>query len=189
MKKIKSIFYAVLALTFLYPNASVAENFRLLTHKAWIVELRDFDQGDLYCVAETRNRYGETFSLATYSSGTKLFFFLGPNHWKHDFNDDLQVDIDYSEWTLNRAQFYTKGQTNYVVFEFSSSDKFLTFLEQVYDGSAIAMKSPDRSRTIAVWSLAGSAAALLKLNECRDRVRGQSGDSYYGASESYGERY
>lgn len=178
------------ALSVVYASAADAEAYQLLKHKAWEVTLQETNNQELYCQARVRNRKGDSLHLVGYpDQPLRLFVFLIDNEWDRSFQADAEFDIDYTPWTLNNTEF-NNGRADFVEFTFPSGSSTSDFLDQLYQGTAIALKSPQRSRTIASFSLAGSAAALVKLSECWTRLpTGQSGD-VYGAStrDSYGNR-
>ena len=178
------------ALSVVYASAADAEAYQLLKHKAWEVNLQESNNQELYCEARVRNGSGDSLHLVGYpDQPLRLFIFLLGNEWNRDFEGDAELDIDYTPWTLNNTEF-RNGKADFVKFTFPSGSSTMDFLDELYQGTAIALKSPQRSRTIASFSLAGSAAALVKLSECWTRLpTGQSGD-VYGAStrDSYGNR-
>lgn len=174
-----------LTITLFSGTAQADEEYPLLTHKAWTVELVE-NKGRFYCNAQTRNRRGDALSMVVYPDSVVLFVFLDLGHWKGNFLDDLEFDIDYKAWTLNDANFHS-DDINYAEFVFPGGEAFNDWVDDMYQGTAIALKSPDRKSTISTWSLAGSAAALTKLAECGTRLP-DNPPSTYGpsSSESYG---
>jgi hypothetical protein len=178
------------ALAVVMPAMAHAEKHRLFSHKAWTVDLVPMDSGEFWCDARTQNRNGDVLSITASLSHVTLWVFLRGEHWSRDFEADAKFDIDYTPWTLLNAQFVT-GRLDAIVFSFEG-DNLGSFLDDFYDGSAIALKSPNRSRTLATWSLAGSAASLLQLIDCRKAL--SHNDTYQGvgtaqSGDSYGDAY
>jgi hypothetical protein len=164
----------------------------LLKHKSWIVEHEYYtNSGSQGCSATTNNRHNDQFEINSASDGSvTLYLWMGSDFegWSGTFTDDMILHIDYKEWTLNDANFKTDGRFRWVRFGFPPGDKFASFLEDIYAGSAVALKTPSGNKTIATWSLAGSAAALLKLAECTDMIGGAN-DTYGGNRDAYGSSY
>ncbi|WP_295315260.1 hypothetical protein [Roseobacter sp.] len=178
---------------------SAIEETVLLKHKSWMVEHEYFTStGSQGCSAATANRLGDMFEIHSTAEGTvTLYLWMGADFkdWSGSFTDDMILHIDYKTWTLNDAGFKTDGQMRWVRFAFPPGDSFTRFLKDIYAGSAVALKTPSGTKTISTWSLAGSAAALLKLAECTDRISaaadtyGSGRDTYGGNSDTYGSSY
>ena len=115
-----------------------------------------------------------------------MFVFLTRSQWSRTFEGNAEFDIDYTEWTLENADF-RDAESDFIKFTFGSDDSTVDFLEDLHNGTAIALKTPKRSRSLATFSLAGSAAAIAKLSECWSRVRvNVSADTYdSAANDSY----
>lgn len=177
----------LLALTFLLGlslPAQAQDSHVLLTHKAWTVTLQISEDGDMYCQAETINRRGDSFTITAQPNAIMLFLFLAGNHWNGAFTDDLQLDIDYKPWTLYDAEFIDDGVFDWVVFTFPGGEEFKRFIDNLFEGNAVALKNPARSHSLATWSLAGSAASLMKLGECLSRL-----DAAPATGAGYGSSY
>ena len=190
MFRIKYLVLAALASAhFILPASAQSDRVTLFQHKAWTVshELSP-DTGRQLCTAETFTRDNrDLFMLRLYSNGAvEIALVSNTSLWNSAFEDDLLLDIDYSKWNMNNARFdVTKSGYARVRFEFANHDTAVDFLAQLYDGSAVALKDARGDRSLITWSLAGSAAALLKLGDCGKMVRG-SAESGYGSGYGSG---
>ena len=146
---------------------------KLFSHKAWGVDLtHDSIEGGIWCSAETRNRSDQTFSITVYPSGS-LTIFVFDNRWSiADRPIDFILDIDYSRW--NR-----KGKASGISVSVSVNPGPDTgkFVNELASGGAVALYNNDQRR-LAVFSLAGSKAALLKLTDCWNAIKTDSADPF-----------
>jgi hypothetical protein len=169
----------LLVATHLATVAEAVDTSVLFQHKDWRVQHEFYPGTDVQaCAANTRNRHGDTFDLTIWEDGgITLFFIMAADFesWEGEFAADAVVDIDYDRWTLNDADF----SPYQIRFSFEKGPKTVDFLTDLYRGAAVALKSPDGSRSIATWSLRGSAAALLNLTECSEMIRARSAPGYY----------
>lgn len=166
-----------------------AESFNLLTHHAWKVDFNVNDtDGSQYCDAYSRNANGDRLAIVSYQDkSVMMFLFLTDDHWGRDFEADLALDIDYRPWTLYDADFWDGGQFSQdnVTFNFPDLPVFGEFLEDLAAGSALALKSPSRTRSLATWSLRGSTEAIIKLAECSERLDPLPSTDTYGVTDTY----
>lgn len=169
---------AALALICGASGLAAADTTVLFQHRDWRVQHEYFDStGVQACTGNTANRHRDSFDVVAWENGAvTLLFYMAPDFdtWRGEFVADARVDIDYNRWSLYDAQFKPYS----ISFTFSSGNQTVKFLKQLYKGSAVALKSADGRRTLAVWSLKGSAAALLKLTECRDLIMRPNGSGY-----------
>jgi len=182
----------VAALLLLQPQAAGAqETTNLLSHKDWLVRHEYYSNTDTQaCAARTPSRQGHVLDITIWENGShNVFIFMTTRPWSGSFVDNLKLHVDYGRWTLNDADFGSDGS---VRFEFANLDNLFDFLDDIMNGRALALKTPDERRDLAVWSLSGSYAAVLNLFECYERIStGQNGSTYgaspqYGASSMYG---
>ncbi len=191
MSTFKLSILAALVLLFQCGTALANDRTLLLKHKAWDVEhVFGTKTGTQWCQAGSFSAKGDMISLAIKQNGDVMMVVtLSKRFWSNDFEDDLILHIDYAPWTLNNASFSGRDGFSNVMFTFPTGPKFIEFLEDIYAGSAIAMKDANGDRSLATWSLAGSAAALLKLIECGERIGAigsKNNGSGYGTSNSSG---
>lgn len=157
----------------------------LMKHKDWEVTHDYLSSTDSSaCSADTTNGSGDLFSLITWErGGASLMIMMASDFegWDGTFSADAILHIDYEQWTLNDASFgvHRTGQRT-IWFDFpDNTDKVGDFLEDLWRGSKVALKTPKEKTSISVWSLKGSAAALGKLSECTTRIRGNSSTTRY----------
>lgn len=146
----------------------------LFEHKAWrVTHQYTPDTGVQFCAADTYNdRHGDLLQIGLHQDGSVAMSIITQRPlWNRAFNDDLLLDIDYDTWTLYSAKFDVIKGFSRVRFQFEPGAELGTFITQLFDGSAIALKDSRGDRSLITWSLAGSAAALLKWSECGDRIR------------------
>lgn len=163
-------FISALALSLLLlPGAAVAEieDRVLFQHRDWMTYLQhDTDTGGLWCVAATANNSGQTFDITMFDAGVVALYVIDPNWSLASRVVNFFVDIDYSRW---QATGEAAGTSVEVVF--NDVDAAIAFTRQLMGGSAVAVYNSDGSR-LATFSLSGSAAAVVKLLECYESIRG-----------------
>ncbi len=161
------------------------ETTNLFTHKDWFVRHEYYPSTDSQaCAARTPSRQGHVLDITIWGNGSHtVYIFMSTTPWSGNFEDNLKLHVDYDRWTLHDANFKSNGV---VSFEFSNLDKLFEFLDDLMDGRALALKTPDERRDLAVWSLSGSYASVLKLFECYERISTDVNGSTYGASSQYG---
>ncbi len=157
----------------------------LFEHKAWqVTHQYQPETGAQLCAADTYNdQPGDLLQVGLRQDRSVAMTIITHRPlWGHAFRDDLILEIDYDTWTLYEADFDVIKGLSRVRFQFKPGADLGRFITQLYDGRAIALKDSRGERNLITWSLAGSAAALLKWSECGDRIRTVGG----GTSSGYG---
>ncbi len=192
---IRSLMFACAALIagLCAPSTALADSTRLLSHKAWQVHhFYSAETGRQVCTAETYNTANQDMLMIGLRENGSVGMSITTRRplWSHKFQDDLVLDVDFERWTLTNANFDTVKGASRVRFDFEPGPQLGRFITHLYDGRAIALKAPDGTRTLISWSLAGSAAALMKWGECGDRIstraRGGAGSGYGASRSGYG---
>lgn len=111
------------------------------------------------------NRANQTFSITAYDNGGLTLFVFDPNWDIRKRAVRFLIDVDYERWTIDGS---AEGIS--VSLTMDEPNKSVRFLSQVSQGSALAVLNQDERR-IALFSLAGSSAALTKLVECSNRIK------------------
>lgn len=174
------------AILLLHPlEVSAQETTNLFALRDWLVRHEYYSLLDYQaCAARTASRQGHVLDITIRDDGShSVYIFMVNRPWSGSFRDNLKLHVDYDRWTLNDAEFGSNGS---VRFEFSNLDNLFDFLDDVMNSRALALKTPDERRDLAVWSLNGSYASILKLFECYERISGGRDGSTYGASPQYG---
>lgn len=172
----------IASLLSLTASAALSETYPYFEHKAWTVTVGTHDDGGLYCASSTSNKQDEKFSIMFDGDRTAIFFFVDSQHWNGSFKDDAKIDIDYEQWTATDADFRETDAPHFNVVLFHPNDihNFGSFFDHLFEGNAMALKNKRGDRSLATWSLAGSAATLKKLFECGEKVKGGISNSGYG---------
>lgn len=178
----------IASLLSLTSSAALSETYPYFEHKAWTVTVGTHDDGDLYCACSTSNKQGEKFSIVYDGDRTAIFFFVDSRHWNGSFRDDAKIDIDYEQWTVTDADFRETDapDINAVLFHPNDIHNFGSFFDYLVEGNAIALKNKRGDQSLATWSLAGSAATLIKLSECGEKMKGGSYSPGYGGYTNSG---
>ncbi|MDC0738524.1 hypothetical protein N6L24_09550 [Cognatishimia sp. SS12] len=152
----------------------------LLRHKSWSVELTyDNDDSDFWCEASTKNKSAQTFSIVAYQSG-ELAVIVFDHDWALTPRDlEFILDVDYSRWVINGT-----GDGIAVSVLMQPGPKLGEFITDIAEGSAVALYNRDERR-LATFSLAGSKAALLKLNECWRAILKDNADPFKSSSDPF----
>lgn len=143
----------------------------LFTRGAWTVDLT-YDSTDrtTWCVAETNNRRGQTFSVVAHENGVAAVFVFDPSWTLARRSVRYRIDIDYDRWTID-------GTANDmgVSVTLNGNASAERFLGQLMLASAVATYNEDGMR-LATFSLDGSRSAIGALFECWGRIRHDAPD-------------
>jgi hypothetical protein len=146
-----------------------AESFKLHEHKAWSVWFNTGHQDGDNCSIETVNRTNDTLDVTVWEDGAvQLYIFMaGYDTSRGTTFVDLILDVDYARWTLNDTEL----NGGMFLFDFDANERGNPkFFDDLRYGSAVALKAPNGSASIATWSLAGSRLALAQLSKCMDNL-------------------
>jgi hypothetical protein len=163
----------------------------LFKHKAWTVDhTYHSNTGRQVCSAFTYNKNNQHEDLVELymrdDDMARLMIITSRRLWDKAFYDDLILKVDDFTWTFHNADFHVnRNNLRRVLFTFAPEAEVSTFLSQIYNGRVIDLMDSRGTRTLVSWSLAGSAAALMKLNECVQRIGASNSlqsSSGYGAS-------
>ena len=174
-------------LLLLQPHSATAQDTtNLFVHKDWLFRHEYYSNTNTQaCAARTPSRQGHVLDITIWGNGShNVYIFMATKNWSGSFVDNLKLHVDYERWILNNANFEPNGSVN---FEFANLDNLFEFLDDLMNGRALALKTPDERRDLAVWSLNGSYASVLKLFECYERISAGQNGSTYGASPQYGD--
>ncbi|MCX7566818.1 hypothetical protein OS189_10750 [Sulfitobacter sp. F26169L] len=152
----------------------------LFSHKAWGVELtHDTMDGALWCSAETGNRANQKLSITVYPDGTLTLFVFDRRWALSERYVDFIIDVDYSRWNM-------RGKASDIAISVSVKPGEDTgkFIGELAAGRAAALYNNDLRR-LAVFTLSGSRAALIKLTECWDGIKAQGADPFGPAKDPF----
>ncbi|MCA1337344.1 hypothetical protein [Pseudooceanicola marinus] len=168
-------------------NATAQERYdtRLLFSKgAWETVLtHDGLDGELWCSAETLNDRGQHFSLIGYGSGQFTVMIID-NTWSIPGRKiRFRLDVDYKRWDMDGY-----GEDNAISITPDDVSSAIHFVDDVMQGNAVALYNAD-GRRLAVFSLGGSYASILKFVECWQTITGNrsysSADPFGGNSDPF----
>jgi hypothetical protein len=160
-------------------SVAATETTRLFTHKAWAVDLL-YGDSEPFCRAGTRARDGTFLNIVAYPNYHLVVHLYNVN-WRIFGGAYRHViaDVDYERWSGD-AEVAPSGQSLFV--EMGGAEVAVNFLTDLTTGNAMALYNEDMHR-IAMFSLAGSSAAVAKLMECWGRVLPREGaDPFIGTS-------
>lgn len=165
--KLRTLF-AVLTTFCMLPFAAMASEYEteLLYRKgSWTVELtHNTQEARLWCTASTVNSSGQVFSINLYDSRNAALFIFD-YRWEIPRRPiRFLLDIDYSRWAMNG-----EGDGIGISIELSDEDKVPVFLEELSQGSAVALYNASE-RKLATFSLSGSSASILKAFDCWSQI-------------------
>lgn len=153
----------------------------LFKHKSWHVELtHDTRDGDVWCSAVTENRSGQTFNIVTYPDDSASLFVFDQNWNLSPRTIEFVLDIDYNRWTV-----IGHGEDIGIQVSLDGDDQAGKFILELAEGNAVALYNLDLRR-LAVFSLAGSKAALLALLDCWEAISDQTSDPFKTQSDPFG---
>ncbi len=159
-------FLIATAMVLLPSIASAYLDERLLYSRgAWTVVLtHDTNSGNLMCLAETSNRQSQSFSVAAHDWENPTVMVLDDSWRMTPGNEFFQIDIDYSNWTIDGW-----SDVNYVMFELDNAEQGWRYIEQLQAGTAVAVKNA-QGYAVVVFSLSGSRGAFDAWAECWRRI-------------------
>lgn len=164
---VKTIFSAIVVLCTFVSGAQALEWETLYEKGRWRLDLNLHDDGSLNCEARTSNNSGAVFFIESWDDGEMSVTFFNDN-W--DFGDEVVeeeflIKIDrLSPWEISGS----KAESSLWVW-LENSGQSHKFLQEVYNGNALRLMN-DNGVEIHRFSLSGSAATLIALAECADRI-------------------
>lgn len=145
---------------------------RLFSRGAWSVEMtHDTADGDLWCVAATRNARGQFFALTAFDSGSIALLVTDPGRQLTPRAVRFLVDIDYSRWTIEGT-----ARDIGVSIVMNDAPQAARFIRQLQRGNAVAVLN-DPGQRLATFSLRGSWAAITALMTCWNRITPPGGST------------
>lgn len=167
----------------LYPIAGQAQSYDttlLFQLGAWKVEHTYQSQnGSSWCAAETVNDAGQVFSIVGYPDGSAHVVVMDFD-WKLTKRPvKFRVDIDYEVWHID-------GTANDISVSVGLTDPetSIAFITDLMKGRAVAIYNQD-SRKLAVFSLSGSGAAILRFMECWKRIDLKQEDPFSSSRDPF----
>lgn len=149
------------------PAAATPQSTMLYEYKHWQVEVVQYDDGSLSCLAEV-DAVNDSFTIwINQDQSVRLQFYS--TSWEFGEGDtaDLRLKIDRrSPWTLTDAELYK----NSILFDLPDSDASVNFLVEVAQGQRIYLQTASGEPVID-YSLQGSKASMNALIECGNALR------------------
>ncbi len=147
---------------------------RLFTYKHWTVDYVVFDNGTVACEASVGSN-DLSLSIWTYADRSVKIQFYDVDEWfgQETSYRDISVKIDSrSPWDVTDAEF----RQNSIFFSLPSDnwDVSERFINEIKRGWKLRLYNQFGDEK-SWYSLSGSSAAIGKLGECQNRLRGGSG--------------
>lgn len=142
-------------------NVDAGQSRTLFQHKNWKVRIEANSDATAICVASVEPTANSWFALRADGTALQLEFYS--SNWNLGYTTgDVVARIDqHAGWNLYSANF--NGQL--VDFTLPRGDGSKSFLLEIAKGNFIYLNQRTGG-SMGQWSLAGSMASIVKLNEC-----------------------